>query len=420
MSQLFEQLSGLYFLADQKWHRQALDESGAPRYYSRGLLTEQVLQDVLGGKETAALNLVSADGMTRTMVFDFDWSEDWPLVEKLSSVLTEELMLPEPGISVSGRRGFGLWISLVEPVPVSQARAFLRSLRSKYLRNARVDLHPDVDRPTDAGEAVMKLPPCLRRASGKWSGFIYLEECEDFSEEPWYYGRPELSQQMDRLGALDSIEPQDFRRAYERVCRTMGTVRSPEAKFFPHWNKLASDVLPACVAALVSKGVPNDWNYNTANLNLAAFCKSRNLDKTQSEGLAEEMAKNTDRDHPTSKKGVAQKLSNFRSNRNPPPFSCDYPRNTPQWRAIFDGEPICQDCPANPGLFSHDSHEKTQIGLELSVANNLLRHSWARKEALPPLGVVLPRVEVRIDSRALQVSFYELERFPTKSMVIKY
>jgi len=407
MHPIFEELQRLYLLDGQEWHQQVVDGTGEARYYPCGLLTENVLHAILGGKETAAINLVNAVGMTRTLVFDFDRGEDWPLVEKLSSVLTEELALPEPGISVSGRKGFGLWISLAAPVPVSQARAFLRALRARYLGDAKVDLRPDVDAPTLAGEAVIKLPPCLHRGNGRWSGFIDLGECEDFAEEPWFDDVPDFSEQLARLGNLENTQVSDFQQALKKFSKSIVTEQSAEARFYPHLGKLPANLLPPCVAALVSEGVPNDWNYNTANLNLAAFCKSRCLDQVKSKILAEQMAENTAEDHPTGKKTLAQKLSNFRSNRTPPLFSCDYPRKTAPWRKLFGGERICQDCPANPG-FSEPVIEETTNVLETTVANALLTHSWARKEALPPLGVVLPRVEVKIDSRAFQVPFYEL------------
>ena len=161
MPTLNQELTRLYLLPDQQWHKQKLDPSGEPKYYAEGMLTPELLNKSIAGELTIALNLVSADCMARALVVDFDRAADWPQVAKLYQAVIEELALPAPAVAVSGRKGYGVWFSLAEPIPAAQARAFLHLLRATYLREipeAALDLRPDTDTPTTAAAAVVPLP----------------------------------------------------------------------------------------------------------------------------------------------------------------------------------------------------------------------------------------------------------------------
>ncbi|HJV93440.1 MAG TPA: hypothetical protein VJ572_08175, partial [Azonexus sp.] len=102
------------------------------------------------------LLLVSPDGMARTMVVKFERPADWEQVARLYQALQDELDLPAPTLSISGRQGYRLWLSLAEPVPVAQARRFLAALRRSYLAgipDEKLEFLPATGQPTSVAPA---------------------------------------------------------------------------------------------------------------------------------------------------------------------------------------------------------------------------------------------------------------------------
>jgi len=216
MNKLITELQRLYFLDDQQWHSQQLDDGSEPAYPAGGALTPDVVASGLAGEQTVALNLVSADGMARAMVMNFKKSADWEQVANLYRAVQDELDLPAPAISVSGRKGYRLWFSLAAPVPVAQARSFLDALRRKYLADlpvANLELRPDTEQPASAAQALMKLAPARHVATGKWSAFIDPSMGAMFVDEPGLEMAPNMGRQADILAALKSIKAGDFQRA---------------------------------------------------------------------------------------------------------------------------------------------------------------------------------------------------------------
>lgn len=412
MQGLINELARLYILPGQQWHKQKLDPSGEPKYYAEGALTPDTLGKSVAGDLTVALNLVAADGMARALVVDFDRGADWPKVAALYQAITTELNLPAPAVAVSGRKGYGVWFSLAEPIPAAQARSFLRLLRSVYLADipeAALDLRPDTDTPTMAAAAVAKLPPCKHLANDRWAAFIDPSMGEMFAEEPWLESAPAPDKQAAILAGLKSIPSGAFQQAMTLLqAKAGGAGAFPKSGgATPHLAKLEADKHPACINALLTEGAPELMQYNQANMNLASYCRSRGLSEDQAEALAKAMAERS-ADHSTSKKTTEMKLQNFRSNRDPAPFACDFPRNIAGWRSLFGG---CGDCPANPGeSFTSEAAKPYAAGnrLERLVARDLLAWAWHKAEPLPQITRTWPEELAEYDGKTYPLPLYAL------------
>ena len=414
MQGLIKELARLYLLTGQQWHKQKLDPSGEPKYYAEGALTPELLGKSIAGEQTVALNLVRSDGMARALVVDFDRAADWPKVVTLYQAITGELGLPAPAVAVSGRKGYGVWLSLAEPIPAAQARSFLHLLRATYLADipeAALDLRPDTDTPTTAAAAVAKLPPCKHLATDKWAAFIDPSMGEMFVEEPWLDSAPAPDKQAAMLAGLVSIPSGAFLQALNTLQAKAGNLggfaKMGGGKQLPHLDKLADGEHPACIRALLTEGAQDAMQYNQANMNLASYCHSRGLPEAQAEALAKAMAERS-ADHSTSKKTVEMKLQNFSSNRDPAPFACDFPRNIAGWRSLFGG---CGDCPANPGeAFTSATAKPYTAGnrLERLVARDLLAYSWHKGEPLPQITRTWPEEIAEYEGKTYALPLYAL------------
>ena len=193
MNKLIAELRRLYFFHDQQWHSQQADETGIP----------------------ALLNLIDTNGMVRTVVMGFDRATDWAQVATLFQNTQEDLELPAPAISVSGKAGYQLWFSLAEPVPAAQAHSFLNGLRLKYLPDTplrHLKYYPSVDESTSTGQSLLKLTPALHKTTGKWSAFIDPSMGSMFIDEPGLGMAPNMDRQADMLAGLQSIKAADFQR----------------------------------------------------------------------------------------------------------------------------------------------------------------------------------------------------------------
>ena len=81
----------------------------------------------------AATDLIAPDGRVRALVLALARPADWALMSVLWRGVQTDLELPAPAIAVSGIDAYQLWFSLAEPVSLAQAKAFLESLRLRYL-----------------------------------------------------------------------------------------------------------------------------------------------------------------------------------------------------------------------------------------------------------------------------------------------
>ena len=209
MNKLISALQRLYFLQDQQWHSQNLNDGGDLAYAAEGPLTPAIVTKSLAGELTVGLNLVSPAGMARAMVVSFARATDWEQVANLYQAVQDELDLPAPAVSVSGRKGYSLWFSLAEALPLAQMQAFLAALRLKYLADiplAHLELQPDA-------LAIKTLAPARHNTTGKWSAFIDPSMGSMFIVEPGLEMAPILDRQAGMLAGLKSIKTANFQRA---------------------------------------------------------------------------------------------------------------------------------------------------------------------------------------------------------------
>jgi len=209
MNKLISALQRLYFLQDQQWHSQSLNDGGDLAYAAEGPLTPAIVTKSLAGELTVGLNLVSPTGMARAMVVSFARATDWEQVANLYQAVQDELDLPAPAVSVSGRKGYSLWFSLAEALPLAQIQAFLAALRLKYLADiplAHLELQPDA-------LAIKTLAPARHNTTGKWSAFIDPSMGSMFIVEPGLEMAPILDRQAGMLAGLKSIKTANFQSA---------------------------------------------------------------------------------------------------------------------------------------------------------------------------------------------------------------
>ncbi|MDP3540582.1 MAG: hypothetical protein Q8S26_17940 [Azonexus sp.] len=220
MNKLIAELQRLYFLPGQQWHSRRQDAAGKVTDLAEGDLSPEVVAKVLAGDAGAGLDLVSAAGMARVMVVSFKRASDWELVANLYRAVLNDLDLPAPAVSVSGRAGYRIWFSLAEPVSVEQAMDFLDALRVKYLYGIPVsclELHPGADLPASAGKSIVALVPALHNATGKWSAFIDPSMGSMFVVEPGLEMAPNLERQASMLASLKSIKDGAFHRVLDML-----------------------------------------------------------------------------------------------------------------------------------------------------------------------------------------------------------
>lgn len=138
MNKLSAELQRLYFLPIPQEHRQP-SGAGGPT----------------AAAEHGALKLVSPDGRARALVVGFERGADWEALAKLYQGVQEDLELPAPAVSVSGKSGYRLWFSLAESVPLEEARGFLEALRREFLADlplAHLHFRPDPGEFASAGQ----------------------------------------------------------------------------------------------------------------------------------------------------------------------------------------------------------------------------------------------------------------------------
>ncbi len=159
------------------------------------------------------------------MVLELARPASWNSLAKVWQGVQADLELPAPAIAVSGIDGYQLWFSLAEAIPVTQALAFLESLRRRYLGDiAR-------ERIAMRGHAQHEALPPVQRAPGRWSAFLAPDLATLFADEPWLDLPPGVDAQAELLSRLESTKPDDLKRALERLgpLDTPGPFQAPAA-----------------------------------------------------------------------------------------------------------------------------------------------------------------------------------------------
>lgn len=207
---LTEQLQRLYCLPDQTGHvlPPGAAASGAPRH-----LDAADLETGPAGDAAVALNLATPEGQARTLVIELSRSAHWPQAAALCQGLADDLELPPPAVAVGGPAGYQVWLSLAEPLPLATVRAFLQTLRQKYLAEvpaAALRLYPG------EGSDCPRLPPAALD-NGGWTAFIDPTMGAMFADETWLPMAPNADKQADMLATLSSIKTADFQRALAQL-----------------------------------------------------------------------------------------------------------------------------------------------------------------------------------------------------------
>jgi len=224
MNKLISELERLYFLDNQEWQSEEPGEGGDTSDPAVGILTQEVVAESLAGRRSVALNPVSATGLVRAMVISFATARDWEQVASLYRAVQDELDLPAPALSISGRQGYRLWFSLAAPVPVAQAWGFLDALRHQYLPDitaANLQVRPGSAKLISAVPRLIALAPARHGATGKWSAFIEPSLGAMFVDAPGLEMAPNMDRQADILASLKSIKAGDFQRA-------LATLKAPD------------------------------------------------------------------------------------------------------------------------------------------------------------------------------------------------
>lgn len=157
----------------------------------------------------------SPSGTTRAMCLRFTKAGHWEALANLYQALQSELDLPTPAISVSDKRGYGLWFSLAEAVPLAQAGDFLAALQRRYLADV-----PAAQLAFDLEAATAPAVPMLDPETSRWSAYIDPTLGAMFVAEPWLEMAPNPEKQADLLAALESIPAEDFERALTQLQTT--------------------------------------------------------------------------------------------------------------------------------------------------------------------------------------------------------
>ncbi len=203
MQKLISEITRLYLMDCQRYRAQ---DDAAPAPLSTSAFEQHLL-----GVRTIAVELVTEQGLTRALVLDFDsgdagkGEQHWRDLCVVANALQEQLNLPAPAVSISGRTGFALWLSLAEPVPAADAREFIYLLRKAYL--------PEAARLPDDLPRRWAEPPPARQANGKWAAFIHPSMGSSFADEPGLDMAPPVGAQVGFLEGLQSITPAQFAQA---------------------------------------------------------------------------------------------------------------------------------------------------------------------------------------------------------------
>jgi hypothetical protein len=172
------------------------------------------------GLDLDARGLVDVQGRVRAMVLELARPADWAALAAVWGGVQTDMTLPAPAIAVNGRDGYQLWFSLLEPVAVSRAAAFLDALRRRYLGDimpVRVATLPALDTASGGPPRHTWPVPALQDDSGLWSAFVASDLAPMFAGEPWLDMPPNPDGQAQLLAPLKSIPPAEFELALQQL-----------------------------------------------------------------------------------------------------------------------------------------------------------------------------------------------------------
>ncbi len=182
---------------------------------------------------SAEPGLIDSNGCVRALVLEVAQLAGCNGVATLWHGVQDELELPAPAMAISGVSAYQVWFSLREPVPVAQAMAFLEALRLRFLADVaprHVVMHPCADASGQTHHT--KLVPTRQMETGHWSAFVAPGLISMFADEPWLDLPPSPEAQAKLLANFESIQPDGFQRAQERL-RPPSAAAAPEAQAAP-------------------------------------------------------------------------------------------------------------------------------------------------------------------------------------------
>ena len=175
---------------------------------------------------------VESQELARAMVLELARPADWAALSAVWAGVQTDLGLPAPAIAVNGKDGFQLWFSLVKPVPMPRAAAFVDALRRRYLSDiapVRVALRPALEA-TSARPPLQAAPvPSLQADSGLWSAFVASDLVSMFADEPGLDMPPNPDGQAQLLAPLKSISPAEFEQALQQLRPAAVVAPAPSA-----------------------------------------------------------------------------------------------------------------------------------------------------------------------------------------------
>lgn len=201
-----------------------------------------------GDSDSQPLELVSATGQTRAMVLEFRRKagqavpRHWDNLCRMANYLQEQLELPAPAVSISGKNSYQLWLSLSHAVPVEQAETFLLQLCASYFPDVLADeLDWLPQHSSQHAQAHVECPP-RAQSNGLWSAFIHPGMGAAFEEEAGLEVEPPAAGQAAFLERLHSISVTQWNHA----CALLQS-QQPDAAPAPSIATAASAAAP-CVA----------------------------------------------------------------------------------------------------------------------------------------------------------------------------
>lgn len=160
--------------------------------------------------------LIGADGHVRCAVLELARPADWSLLGLLWRGVQTDLDLPAPAIAINGLDGYQLWFAWQQPLPSTEAAAWLQALRQRYLGGVqpqRLHCWPALDAATNGGEDAPTQPPAPHPHGGQWSAFVAPDLVSVFADDPWLDRDPGLEAQAQLLSRIDCMLPQVFAKA---------------------------------------------------------------------------------------------------------------------------------------------------------------------------------------------------------------
>ncbi|NEX62996.1 hypothetical protein [Noviherbaspirillum galbum] len=244
-------------------------------YLPRGEISPDELLRHLRGEQTTSVSLAAPDRHLRAVMIPFDRMarndelDHWHQLCAVANVLHADLELPTPAVSVSGNKGYGLWMSFETPMPMERVSRFLDLLRKAYF--------PDMALPPNVLDAPVEIPPCLNQHTGKWAAFIHPGMGASFAEDAGLEMAPPPAGQVAFLEHLESIGSERFAQALDILQRAIDTHASGVATSTPPVEAAS----PGKQSAASGSTPADDLLLKDATLeDIVRFLHARNIEPT--------------------------------------------------------------------------------------------------------------------------------------------